>query len=213
LKITWFAQSCIYITTAAGKNILCDPYSVEIGCKPPSLRSDIITVSHSHFDHSNVDAGIGDPLVIDSAGKFEYIGIEIQGIASYHDDAGGMKLGPNIIYRIYADNMAFVHLGDIGHVLTDEQEAALRPCDILALPVGGVYTVDIISARSIIERLNPGVVIPMHYKTPSNRTLVNGPAEFLKGFMDIVYIQYWEGDRRDIPGMTTIAMLKPMADD
>ena len=146
-------------------------------------------------------------------GCFEFGGINVRGVPSYHDSEYGEKLGSNIMFRISADNMIFVHMGDIGHMPTDEQQESLKPCDILALPVGGVYTIDTECAVSIVKKINPGIVIPVHYKTPSNRTAVNGPDEFLSKFMDIVNMDSWEGCRKDIPRMTTVVMLKPVGEN
>ena len=36
--------------------------------------------------------------------------------------------------------------------------------DVLLLPVGGFFTVDAPTAKTIAESLKPGIVIPMHYR-------------------------------------------------
>ena len=58
------------------------------------------------------------------------------------------------------------HLGDLGHVLNDEQLAAIGAVDVLLVPVGGTFTIDALKATRVVEQLRPRImVIPMHYKT------------------------------------------------
>ena len=48
----------------------------------------------------------------------------------------------------------------------DETIAALHGCDVLMLPVGGVYTVDGKAAWEITKRIAPKTVVPMHFFMP-----------------------------------------------
>jgi len=65
------------------------------------------------------------------------------------------------------DEISICHLGDLGHVLTDEQVEELGNVDVLLVPVGGVSTINASMAAEIVRQLEPKVVIPMHYKTPA----------------------------------------------
>src|SRR5262249_31093058 len=59
------------------------------------------------------------------------------------------------------------HFGDFGQAaLRDEQTAAIGDVDLVFLPVGGGPTIDADQARSIVDRLGPKWVVPMHYRTP-----------------------------------------------
>jgi L-ascorbate metabolism protein UlaG (beta-lactamase superfamily) len=40
----------------------------------------------------------------------------------------------------------------------------LSSCDVLLIPVGGVYTIGAKDAPDIIAQLEPKIVVPMHYK-------------------------------------------------
>jgi len=48
--------------------------------------------------------------------------------------------------------------------LTQEQIEELSVCDVLMIPVGGVYTIEAKDAPDIIAQLEPKIIIPMHYK-------------------------------------------------
>ena len=51
------------------------------------------------------------------------------------------------------------------------------------IPVGGTYTIGAREATRIINQIEPGIVIPMHYKTKGNTVKeLKGVEEFLKEF-------------------------------
>ncbi len=85
--------------------------------------------------------------------------------------------------------------------------------DILLVPVGGKYTIDAEAASKIISALEPGIVIPMHFKTP-DLTGVDG-LDDVKEFLDEMGIDkpvYEErlkvSSRSDIPEETQVVILK-----
>jgi L-ascorbate metabolism protein UlaG (beta-lactamase superfamily) len=195
------------LETVDGIRIMCDPYDESFGYSIPNDNVDIVTVSHNHFDHNAVSIVKGEPLVIRDKGEYEYEGIKIKGIHTWHDPVGGNKRGENIVFKFCMDNINFIHMGDIGHVLTDGQINDLKPCDILAVPVGGIYTVNTNEAREIVKQLNPQIVIPIHYHTPSGTGELNTADEFLKEFMEVKREKIWEGIRTDIPRETVACVL------
>jgi len=165
--ITWLGQSAFKLQDKIGSDgvtVVTDPYGKETGLKMPSFEADIITVSHDHTDHNNIDALRGAPFIIDCAGEYDTKGILIEGIDSYHDEEEGKLRGGNIIYRIEIDDISIVHLGDLGHVLNNEQLEKLVGTDILLIPVGGKDTLDAKKAVEVISQIEPRLVIPMHYK-------------------------------------------------
>jgi L-ascorbate metabolism protein UlaG (beta-lactamase superfamily) len=85
------------------------------------------------------------------------------GIPSYHDTEQGAKRGKNTIYRIEIDGLSIVHLGDLGHTLSAAEVDNLDGVDILMIPVGGFYTIDAAAAVSVINEIEPSIVLPMHY--------------------------------------------------
>lgn len=165
--ITWLGQSAFKLqdkVSSDGVTVVTDPYGKETGLKMPSFEADIVTISHDHADHNNLEALRGNPFVIDCAGEYDTKGILIEGIDSYHDEEEGKLRGGNIIYRIEIDDISIVHLGDLGHVLSNEQLEKLVGTDILMIPVGGKFTLDAKKAVEVISQIEPRIVIPMHYK-------------------------------------------------
>lgn len=153
--------------------IVTDPFTPEIvGIKFPKVEANIVTISHQHKDHNNSQAVLGNPgnpYVVKGPGEYEVSGVFIRGISSFHDNKEGAERGKNTIYRIDLEGLSLVHLGDLGQKLTDEQLDFLSGVDILFIPVGGTYTIDAEQASELIPKIEPSIVIPMHY----NETKLN----------------------------------------
>ncbi|MBQ3404999.1 MAG: MBL fold metallo-hydrolase, partial [Oscillospiraceae bacterium] len=82
----------------------------------------------------------------------------------WHDDARGAKRGENTIHILQAEGLRVVHLGDLGHLLSEEQAASIGSPDLLMIPVGGFYTIDAKQAARTVEQLSPRIVVPMHFR-------------------------------------------------
>lgn len=164
MEINWLGQACFRIK---GKNatVVIDPFDPEaIGLKlPKDLAADAVLQSHEHKDHSNLAAVAGDPIQVTGPGEYEVKGISIVGIPTFHDKSLGSERGMNTVYNITIDGINIVHLGDLGHTLSEEQVQLIDLTDILLIPVGGVYTIDAKDATQVVAQLEPKVIIPMHY--------------------------------------------------
>ena len=186
MNIIWYGQSCFQISSSQGKNnhvsIIIDPFGGDIGLKlPRKLEADIVLVSHDHFDHNNIKAVSGSPLVIKGPGEYDAKGVFIQGISGYHDNSQGAERGNVTIYIIEAEGMRICHLGDLGQKeLSSDQLEKIGEVDILIIPVGGVYTIDADEAIKIMAQVEPKITIPMHYQTPKLKIKLGGIDKFLK---------------------------------
>ena len=183
MKIQYLGHSCFALTESTGTTVVTDPYG-KIGFDMPAVRSDIVTVSHGHYDHNNVAAVKGHPLIIDKEGSYTFEGVEVTGIRSFHDDEGGALRGENIIFKFRMDGLDVCHLGDIGESCTAELLEQILPIDILLIPVGGKYTIDGEQAREYVDRIMPAIVIPMHYKTKELNLDIEKPDDFIDTFED-----------------------------
>lgn len=147
--------------------VVTDPFDPGVvGLKFPKTTAHIVTVSHDHPDHNFVSLVFGEdgpPVVFSGPGEYEARGVEIVGIATFHDGKNGSERGKNTVYKIEMDGISLVHLGDLGHKLIEEQVDVLNGVDVLFVPVGGIYTIDAHLAAEIVTELEPAVAIPMHY--------------------------------------------------
>lgn len=189
MQIIWHGHAFFQIIVNQGKeqkiNIAIDPFSEEVGLRVPSLQADILLITHDHYDHNNVKAIKGSPFLIEGPGEYEIKGAYVQGIAAYHDKSQGKERGRVTIYTIEAEGIKLCHLGDFGQKeLTSEQIDKIGECDILMIPVGGIYTISGQEAAKIIPELEPKIVIPMHYQLPKLKlkSKLEGLEKFLKAF-------------------------------
>ncbi|MCR3884382.1 MAG: MBL fold metallo-hydrolase [Methanothrix sp.] len=181
LKIRWLGHSCFRIEDGSGKVVVTDPFDEAVGYPLPRIRADAVTVSHDHHDHNNVEALQGRPAVVKGPGEKEAAGIRFEGFQTYHDEEKGELRGDNTIFCFEMDGVRICHLGDLGHLLSEEDAAALGEVDVLMIPVGGVYTIDAGGAKEVVGQIKPKVVIPMHFMTPALTFKVDPPDRFLSG--------------------------------
>lgn len=169
MTINYYGHSCFKIISNS-LVIITDPFDKSIGLTPPRVAADIVTVSHDHYDHNNIQTISGSPFIINGPGEYEIKGISIKGILSFHDKQQGQERGINTIYLIETEGVKICHLGDFGQTkLTDIQFEAINNPDILFIPVGNKYTIDGVVASSIISQIEPKIVIPMHYKISGSK--------------------------------------------
>lgn len=180
-----------FCLTSDGKTIMFDPFNDDIGYPKPGLAPDAVIISHEHFDHNNVGLIQGSPKVIRGladegknwAKLDDRVGsVRITGVPTYHDAEQGAARGKNTVTILEVEGMRVVHLGDLGHLLSDEQVKAIGKVDVLMIPVGGHYTIGPAEADQVIGQLKPRVVIPMHFKTEVNAGWPIGTLDdYLKG--------------------------------
>mgnify|MGYP000946526925 CR=1 FL=1 len=186
MNIQWLGHACFLFTSQDGLRILTDPFDESVGYPLPSREADIVTVSHHHHDHDYVRILPGKPQIVDSEGRHNISGLEIQGFPTYHDEAQGSKRGINILFSFTLDGVRVIHLGDLGHLLSDELLAQIGKVDIVCVPVGGYFTIDAQQAYQVVQQLNPKLVLPMHYKLDERNTYpIEGVDRFLGYFSKV----------------------------
>ncbi len=217
MDILWHGQSCFEIRTSLvgnGENriVVIDPFSQELGLELPSIKADVLLITHQHPDHNNIKAIKGAPFLIEGPGEYEVKGVLAQGILAWHGFLGKENLGDVTIYLIEADGIRLCHLGDINQKeLSSEQIEALGGVDILMVPVGGKYTIDAEGAQRIINQIEPKIIIPMHYKLPGLKTDLQPVDVFLKvmGQEGIVPQPSLKVKKQNLPGETKLVVLTP----
>lgn len=180
MNISWYGHSCFRLETK-DVSILIDPFSKEIGLRPPKIKDDLVLVTHGHYDHNNLEGLNPEAFVIDTPGEYEKKGVAVRGILSYHDKVGGKERGLNTMYVIKAEELTICHLGDLGQEKLDEaQVEEIGDVDILMIPVGGTYTINYKEAIGVIGQIEPKIIIPMHYRLKNLKVEIDGPEKFIK---------------------------------
>lgn len=175
IRVRWFGQSA-FLLSGEHHRVFIDPFgdvsrftSQGVEWNYPAIEgidADLVLVTHEHSDHNAADVIGGDPVVIRIARTHDSPIGEVIGIASEHDASAGTERGANTIFRFTLDDVAFVHLGDLGQTaLRPEQRAAVGTVDVLFIPVGGGPTIPADAAATLVRELAPRVVVPMHFRT------------------------------------------------
>lgn len=107
-------------------------------------------------------------------------GVDIRSVSTFHDDMDGEKRGRNNIFYFKINGIRFCHLGDLGHVIDDVLVQKLGEIDILFIPVGNVFTINAASAWKVVNKLNPRIVVPMHYRVGGLSLSIKPVDDFLK---------------------------------
>ncbi len=145
--------------------VVCDPFHPSIGLHfPKNTEAQVVTISHGHDDHNASELVSGNPVVFTNPGEYEAQRVEILGIASFHDAQRGAERGDNTVFKIELDGVHIVHLGDLGHPLSEADIELLDEVDVLLVPVGGHFTIDAQTAAKLVADIEPRIVIPMHYQ-------------------------------------------------
>ena len=209
MKVSWMGHSSFLVETKEGTKIITDPYepggfSGAVGYAPINIQADIVTISHQHEDHNYI-RDFSSAEIVDKSGKITIKDVEIEGILSYHDDKKGETRGRNMIFVIKTEGIKIVHFGDLGTGDIDIEK--FENSDIVLIPVGGTFTIDAEQAAGLVNRINPKIVVPMHFKTSKLRFDIDGVENFLKNNQDYEKREELEVDSQNIDSFKKVVVL------
>ncbi len=171
--VQWFGHSSFLIHSGSQTKVITDPnFNVT-----PGIQGDAVTVSNDHFTHNNVGAVSGNPLILrgitlrqtwnpirTSVKDITIVNIPSQRGAWY----GGVA---NSIFIYEMGSLCLAHLGNMGHLLTPEQEKVLHRVDVMMTPIDAMTNLGFEDLLKVIEQVRPPMVIPMHYDVPRQAEL------------------------------------------
>ena len=196
MMVRYLGHSSFLLQSLKTTTVVTDPYATNLPYQFPNINADVVVISHEHRDHNAAWRVNGPPTVIKRTSDFQVEfelpikrtneTLVLTGLPTFHDKFSGRRHGPNTIWHWYMDGIHLVHLGDLGHMLTDQQVAMIGRVDVLFLPVGGQCVLEPTEAALVINQLSPHLVFPMHYKTPGIQFhgLASEPLESFLGRMD-----------------------------
>lgn len=210
MEITWYGHACFRLRDR-GWSVVTDPYASSIGLTLPRLTATIVTVSHAHEDHNYVRAVRGQPYVITGPGEYEIGGVFVIGVPTYHDDKGGHERGKNTAYLIEYEDLTVCHLGDLGHLPTQEQIEQFNDIDVLLVPVGGRTTLTGAGAAEVVGLLEPKIVIPMHYKVNGVTANIETERRFLREMAvdRVESVESLRVTKSQLPEETQVVLMEP----
>lgn len=209
MEITWYGHSCFRVTERSMPTIVADPYDhSHAGFPPLKLKADIVTVSHDAPGHNFVKGVKGYAWDIRGPGEYEIGGIFVTGVSTNEG-----KKDRNLVFIYDYDGVTIGHLGDMPKVPTQTQVEAFGTVDVLLVPVGGGNALNAAKAAEVIALIEPGLVIPMHYKTPGSSIKLNALKQFLEemGLTSSKALPSLKVTQSSIPDETEVVVLEPSA--
>lgn len=207
MEITWYGLSCFRITERGMASVVTDPYDHNTaGYQELKLKADIVTVSHDAPGHANTQAVKGAKWQIAGPGEYEIGGVFLTGVPTGKTNKNGNDR--NLAFVFDYDGVNVAHLGDLKSVPTRKEFEAFGNIDVLLLPTGG--SLSAAKAAEVVNLLEPGLVVPMHYQTPDTKLKLSSLNAFLKqmGLGSKVEAEAsLKVTKRDIPEETRVVVL------
>src|SRR4051812_12195768 len=173
MELTWYGRTCVRLR---GRDavVVADPYVAVVGPTGRGVTGDIVTFSHpddatgakarakskrSRDGQTILPSSLDDAFVLDGPGEYEVKDVLLTGVRTYRDDAKGAERGEQVSFVVELDGMHTIHLGEIGHLLTEEKLADIGPVDIACVPVGGALSPQ--KVAELVAQLDPRIVVAM----------------------------------------------------
>ena len=185
MEISWYGQSCVRLRGKEG-TVIVDPFPSVVGPTGRGLAADIVAFTHpdphplaprserrggaggqapSSTPRPEAEQGPLLPANLEHAflltgpGEYEVHDILVTAIRTARDEARGQVRGLNTAYLFHLEGIHVMHLGDVGHLLSEEQLREVPSVDVVCLPVGGSLP----AARSaeVVAQLDANLVVPL----------------------------------------------------
>ena len=181
MEITWYGHSCFRLTERGMAAVVTDPYDHRsTGLQALKLKANIITISHDAPGHNFVDAVKGKYHLITGPGEYEIGGVFITAVQTNGKNKGSADEPRNTLYVFDYGKAIIAHLGNLRRVPNQTDMEALGNIHIALVPVGGGASLTPAKAVEVVSLLEPGIVIPMHYELPEDKTKPTQVDRFLK---------------------------------
>jgi len=171
MELTWYGRTCIRLR---GRDavVVNDPYPSIVGPTGRGITGDVVTFSHPDDNHppkkatklsrdgaTAMPTSLEPAFVLDGPGEYEVHDVLLTGVRTYRDNAKGVDRGRQTAFVTELDGVHTIHLGDIGHELTEEKLADIGRVEVVCIPIGGALTAA--AAAALVSQLDPKIVVPM----------------------------------------------------
>jgi L-ascorbate metabolism protein UlaG (beta-lactamase superfamily) len=171
MELTWYGRTCVRMRSKDAV-VVADAYQAVVGPTGRGITGDIVTYSHpddaphpkakgrlSRDGSTLLPGSLEEAFCLDGPGEYEIKDVLITGVKTFRDDQKGAERGRNIAFIVELDGIHVIHLGDIGHLLTEDKLTDIGPVDVVCIPVGG--TLSTTKGAELVAQLDAKVVVPM----------------------------------------------------
>lgn len=185
MLFTWYGHAA-FLIEAESLRIIIDPYRSPDsgGYEPIAEPADLVVVSHENDRYHSHLGQIVPPFEVVRALELPAEGRVVRGIRfeaiRVFETPEKLPEDEVTIVHFRVGGRHIVHLGDLGHPLTEEEVAPIRGADVLMASAGGPPTIDFPLIPELIEAIGPRWILPMHYKTPRINLNIQPVERFLE---------------------------------
>lgn len=169
MKLTYFGHCAFRWETPDGVTAVADPYRNQadrywFARQFPDLRCDLGLITHAHFDHDAIERLPEAASILRMPGEFASQDLHIRGIREFHSGSARLRDLPNVMFRLQAGGVTFLHIGDNRVEWPDDVAQAVGDIDVLLVTVDdSAHLLTYQQVDDLVQRLQPRAVIPMHY--------------------------------------------------
>lgn len=178
MEITWYGGGCIRLRGREG-TVVADAFRSIVGPTGRGLTGDIATYSHADPHPlpakgriAEGETGVVRPtsleeaFLLDGPGEYEVHDVLITGVRTFRDEHKGAERGTNVAFVYELDGLHAAHLGDVGHLLSEEMLGELGTAEIVCVPIGGSLTPA--RAAEVVAQLDASLVVPLPVEGDEN---------------------------------------------
>lgn len=178
ISIKYIGNSCFYIEFMDGTRLVCDPYSKSLISsfgEIPEVYADVITVSHTHSDHTGVGSIPGtDNAFLQLADLTEPKQVGDVTISAY-DNKHVADMGSNTIFVYEENGFKIANLGETDYVDSKEAQDAIKDADVVLVYAGEYGDIKNKENFENLKNLGVKVMIPEHYSMSADQIFYNEP--------------------------------------
>jgi L-ascorbate metabolism protein UlaG (beta-lactamase superfamily) len=228
MEIASFGETCLRLKGREGV-VVTDAFPRVVGPTGRGLTADIVTYSHAdgqstlgleekppaaaksrkngrEAESRRVPTSLESAFLLDSPGEYEVHEILITGVRTFRDEKQGSERGPNTCFVYELDGLHVIHLGDVGHLLTEEELGEIGAVDVVCVPIGG--SLPAARAAELVAQLDANLVVLMPLDGEGA-----GAAELAR-FLHEMSVQHGEPTPKlsvtasSLPSETTVVLLE-----
>jgi L-ascorbate metabolism protein UlaG (beta-lactamase superfamily) len=172
VEITSYGGSCLRLKGREGV-VAADAFTAHVGPTGRGLTADIVTYSHpdkqaalgldgrqphERGEGIKVPNSLASAFLIDGPGEYEVHGVLISGVRTFRDESKGAERGTNTCFVYELDGLRTVHLGDLGHSLTETALGEIGAVHVVCVPLGGALSAS--RAAEVVAQLEANLIVP-----------------------------------------------------
>lgn len=221
MEISSFGETCLRFKGREGV-VVADAFPAVVGPTGRGLTADIVTYSHPERQQTldleasvaqrrgegiRVPTSLASAFLLDGPGEYEVHEVLVNGVRTYRDEHKGAERGLNTCFVYELDGLHAVHLGDIGHVLSEDMLGEVGTVEVVCVAIGGGLSAA--RAAELVTQLDAKLIVPM----PLDGEAAGGGG--LERFLHEMGVQHSEPVPKlsvtvsSLPHEITVALLEP----